>query len=404
MLFSLLALFINIGFKVFLSQNVDKDSLALFFTAIDIFSLSLLILVGFRSSMVVTYAKTKQDAKVLNIFRAILVVFVLFSWALIIPFLKHEVGIDIHYWYLVSTLLSMALWTYLSNQISMYRLYKLINYSIILEPLFGVFWFLFAWILFSVEGFHALFISAIMGSFSLSFFLSYSKTRSLIKEPPFKLEKLDTQMKLFLKNSFVSTLEFGSGIVIVYLCAILLLNYHTQSDLGDFQVVVKPILIGLISVFVYPIFKIFLPEFSKLVAAKDMQKLRDLRRWNLNFIATTNLILIVIFILFGKSLILFLFGDEYINAYFMLGHLVFFFSFIALNAVEISTLKAFGAFTETLLVRLLGAIFFVVVFFVLRFFDLGTTDVVMALSLTYFFMFVLSYFLAKKYLKKHLAH
>ncbi len=94
---SLVSIILNFTFKVITANVILKSSLTLYFTTIDIFTLTLLILVGFRSSMVVTFAQIKNPQMIVNIFRGVLIFIVLTVWAFIIPFLKHKMGVDIHY-------------------------------------------------------------------------------------------------------------------------------------------------------------------------------------------------------------------------------------------------------------------------------------------------------------------
>ncbi len=69
LIFTSIAIIINFTFKTLAAKLITKEELGLFFTTIDIFSFTLLILVGFRSSMVVCFAKTKDDINIINIFR-----------------------------------------------------------------------------------------------------------------------------------------------------------------------------------------------------------------------------------------------------------------------------------------------------------------------------------------------
>ena len=68
---ALFSVLLSFGLKVYLATIIGKESLALYYTAIDIFSFSLLVLIGFRSSMVVSYSKPKED-EALSISSAIL--------------------------------------------------------------------------------------------------------------------------------------------------------------------------------------------------------------------------------------------------------------------------------------------------------------------------------------------
>lgn len=103
---ALFSVLLGFGLKVYLATIIDKNLLAYYYTAIDIFSFSLLVLIGFRSSMVITYNQIKEDGSIINIFRYFLLIVILASWGFILPYVKHNIGIDIDYWYLVSTILS----------------------------------------------------------------------------------------------------------------------------------------------------------------------------------------------------------------------------------------------------------------------------------------------------------
>ena len=105
LLFTSIGIVLNFIFKSLAAKLIDKEELGIFFTAIDVFSLTLLILVGFRSSMVVSFAKTKDDINITNIFRYFLFFIVFVSWLMVIPYLKHKMGVNIHYWYLVFLML-----------------------------------------------------------------------------------------------------------------------------------------------------------------------------------------------------------------------------------------------------------------------------------------------------------
>ncbi len=393
------ALVIGVGYKVWTASLIERETLALFFTAMDIFALSLVILVGFRSSMVVSYARTKDDLHILNIFRFILFGAVLLAWGAVIPYLKHILGVNVDYWYLVAALLAMGLWTYLGNQLAMYRLYGAINKATFLEPTLALGWFAVAWYAAEVRGMQALFIGTVMGSLSLSIYLLYMKFCHKVKEPPLLLEMPDPDMRTFLRNSVISTVEFGSGIVMIYLAVILLLNFHGREELGDFQVVVKPVLMGLIALFVFPVFRFFLPELSRLIGERDMAGITALRTWYVKFAAASGMVLVLFFIVFGQRFVDTLFPPEYGAAYLMLVHLVLFFPFVMLNALQLAFIKAAGHFMQALAVRVSGVIVFAGAFFILRIFSDSVVDVVMGLSLGYFGMFLLSLTLERRVMR-----
>lgn len=132
---SLASISVGFLFKLWLAQWVAKADLALYHTVIDIISLSLILMTGFRSSMVVTYSQTKQDVDITNIFRYSLIAMVLLTWGLVLPYIKHKLQLNVEYFQLVGIILSMGLKVYFTNQIAMYRLYAISNRVTWLEPL-----------------------------------------------------------------------------------------------------------------------------------------------------------------------------------------------------------------------------------------------------------------------------
>ena len=392
---SFLALVVNLGTKAWLATLIDREALALFFTALDIFALSLLILVGFRSSMTVAYTQTQDDLRIINLFRGVLLAAILFTWALSIPYLKHRLGVNIHYWYLVSLLLATGLKTYLGNQLGMYRMYRAINQSTYLEPLFILIWFVIAWYGSDLRGLHSLFVATIMGSLTLSLYLFWLKYRHHIAEPPIRLVQTDAIMQRFLRQSVISTVEFGSGIVMMYLAVLLLLKYHDTAVLGNFQVVVKPVLMGLITLMVLPVFRFFLPELSKAWQQEDMETIHRLRRWHSRLSLAISTAVTLLFIVAGAKAIALLFPAPYRDAYRMLLPLILFFPFIMLNAFQLALVKATGRFAQALFIRLSGIGFFLLFFYILRLFTQSYSAVIMALALGYMGMWLLSTLLVR---------
>jgi O-antigen/teichoic acid export membrane protein len=397
---TLISVFLNFGFKIFVARVIDKEILALYFTAIDIFTITLIIFVGFRSSMVVSFAKFKDDRAILNIFRVVIVIAALLSWSFVIPYLKHTIGIDINYWYLVATVLALATYTYLGNQIAMYRLYPIINSVTFLEPIFLIAWFVIAFYLSGVQGIKPLFIATIMSSLSLSLFIYFMRSKD-IKTVPFSKVDLTQNMKTFMKNSAISTIEFGSGIMMMYLSVVFMLEYFSKDELGDFQVVSKPIFMYMIMLFVFPIFRFVLPELSKLLADNRLDDVRGLKNWILRYALIVSALFIVISVLYARDIIATMFDYSYHNAYIMIVHLSFFFIFVILNAYQIAFIKASGDFMSALLIRLSGLVALVVIFYGIYYlYEKSVIAVILALIGGYVMMFGISFFVERRILKK----
>lgn len=397
---SLISICLNFFFKILTAHYIDKSELTLYFTAIDIFTLTLLVLVGFRSSMVVTFAHFKDDKMIINIFRTVLAVVVLAVWALVIPFLKHKVGVDIDYWYLVATVIALSLNLYYSNIVAMYRLYPIINKTTVLDPLLLLAWFSFSYFIVGVKGIQPLFIATIMSTFMLSVYIYVKKNKSF-PDVSFQKPILDENALKFIKNSAISTVEFGSGIVLLYTAVFLMMRHYSLNELGNFQVVSKPILSYMIMLFVFPIFRFVLPELSKLIAKQHYTEIFRIRNWILKYALIVSGSFIVLSLFFSQDIINLLFPVEYTGASLMIEHLSFFFIFLILNAYQIALIKASGRFLSALFIRISGVVTLLVAFyFIYHFYSENIMSIIVALDASYLVMFCISFVIERKILKE----
>lgn len=396
---SIFSIVLNFAFKIITSHLIEKSELALYFTAVDIFTLTLLVLVGFRSSMVVAFAQLKNPQMIVNIFRGVVVVMALLVWAFVIPYLKHKVGVHVHYWYLVATVLSMSFSLYLANLLAMYRFYSTINHISILEPMMVLVWFLIAYYGFDLRSVQPLFIATVMSSLGISVYIYNSRKKDfpnvLIRQPLF-----DAQAIKFLKNSVISTIEFGSGIVLLYMVVVILMRYYTTSELGDFQVVTKPIFSYMVMIFVFPIFRFVLPELSKLIAQKDIAQIIQIRKWILKYALGVGGVFVLFSFFVSDLMVEALFPTEYANASLMIKHVSLFFVFLILNSYQVAFIKASGAFLSALFIRILGVVSLLGIFyFIYNFYSTNVISVIVALVSSYVVMFAVSFFLERKILR-----
>ena len=398
---SLFSVVLGFGLKIYLATIMIKSDLALYYTAIDIFSFSLLILIGFRSSMVVTFNKIKEDNGIINIFRYFIFGALFISWAFVLPYVKHHFDLSINYWYLVATIISMSLYLYLSNQLTMYRLYSIMNKTSFLEPVLSVVWFALAFYISGVKGIQALFIMSIMSSLSLSLYIYINKMNKS-KEPVIKRVILDEDMRNFIKKSLISTLEFSSGMILIYLSVFFFNHYYSVDEVGDFQVVTKPMLMYMITLFVFPVFRFLLPELSKLYYKKEKEDILKLKKWFYRFAFIVSAMFVVLIYLFGETLISFIFPQQYSGAYLYLSHLSFFFIFIMLNAYQIAFIKASGAFNLALYIRLSGLVFFIGAFYITKHYSESSIAVIFGLDIAYLGMFLFSWLVERNILKRQI--
>ncbi|WP_295421985.1 hypothetical protein [Sulfurovum sp.] len=98
----------------------------------------------------------------------------------------------------------------------------------------------------------------------------------------------------------------------------------------------------------------------------------------------------------GEQIITLVFPANYAGAYLYLGHLSFFFVFIMLNAYQVAFIKASGAFGYALLIRLSGLGFFILFFYVTKYFSSSSISVIFGLAMAYLGMFLLSWVIERK--------
>ncbi|MCG7585360.1 lipopolysaccharide biosynthesis protein [Photobacterium sp. OFAV2-7] len=382
---------ISVGFlfKIWLAQWVPKGDLALFNSVVDIISLSLILMTGFRSSMVVSYSQTQNDRDIINIFRFSLIVMVLITWGLVIPYIKHELHIDVGYLELVGVIFSMGLKVYFTNLVAMYRLYSISNKVTWLEPVGNVVLFLLCYYVLRLEALSSLFYSMSLSSLGMAAFM-YIRRRKEIATRPLATVQLDPALISYVKKSFTASLEAGASILMIYITVLLTISYFSIDELGDFQVIVRPVFTYMTMLFVFPIYRFVLPELAVCVRKGQHDQIKAIRRWVFKVAGLVSAVFFVTMLLWGEHIVLWVFPAEYKSAVPVLFHFSIFFIFMMLNAYQLAYIKAHGNFTQSLFIRLSGIITLVGAFYLLSLFTTNVVAIIVALGLGYLMMFLLS--------------
>lgn len=392
---TLISIAIGFTFKIWLAGWVAKADLALFHTVVDIISLSMILMTGFRSSMVVTYSQTKNDIDIINIFRFALIFVVLMTWGGVIPYIKHSLDIGVEYLQLVGIIFGLGLKLYFTNLVAMYRLYDITNRTTWLDPALNVALFLFAYYIAGFSALTALFYGLTISSLITALYM-YISRRKEISTLPIKPVQLNSDMYGYVKKSFTATLEAGASILMIYIAVLLTIRYFSVDELGDFQVVVRPVFTYMTMLFVFPIYRFVLPELSVKVRNGEFSEIQLIRRWvfKLSFIVSGAFFLTML--LFGSNLVEALFPAEYVGATPVLFHFSIFFIFMMLNAYQLAYIKANGHFKTSLFIRLTGIATLVVMFYVISAFTDNVVAIIIALCSGYLMMFILSSFKEKQ--------
>jgi O-antigen/teichoic acid export membrane protein len=178
----------------------------------------------------------------------------------------------------------------------------------------------------------------------------------------------------------------------VYLLVFLIIQYFSIDDLGDFQVVVRPIFMYLTLLFVFPIYRFALPEISVCLKNRDYHQIKLIKTWIIKLSCAVSGTFAILMIICGKRIVMFIFPNQYESAVPLLLSFSLFYIFIMLNAYQLSFKKAVGSFTQSLVIRLTGIISLIFSFFILRSIDDSIIIVIYAWGIGVIVMFIISSF------------
>lgn len=396
--FTLSSIVLSLYYKNIVTGIFGKGELAVFFTALDIVGVFMLLFIGFRSSLSVAMARGANEADLLNIFR-IAITTVAAVGSIIGYFILVTIYAPMSFWTVLWLFVAFGAYIYLSNQLTMYRLYRQINYSTVIEQLFAVAFFALFYFVLHLHSFTMLFVSFVSSLLGVSLYIYLSKSKEH-KEPSIYIPKMTDNNKTFIKNSFLSSLEFVFGVLMLYFAVVAVTRYMSLEELGDFQVVVKAFFMYLITLFVFPIVRFFIPELSRMAINNDMAAIGRLTRFSYIYASSVTLFCTAAFILFGKWLIEFLFGDTYVSAYIPFCILAPAIFFVTMNTYQISVLKAFNRFVISTSVRAVGSLSFVLYFAPFDKLVGGLTGISLTLLSAYATMFIVSMYFSTKEMKK----
>lgn len=394
--FSFVAIAINFWFKSYLAQSFQKIELGIYYTLIDIISMFMIVFVGARASMVVEFAKTKNDFLILNAFRIGLFITFCVASIFLVLFYDRFFEVTLNPILVVLFVLSQAFYIYFFNQLGMRKLYKLTNFITIFEPISIIFAF-FILKFFIGLSFAQLIISTIFDMIILAFVM---KVASNASEPKFDIQILkDPEAKLFIKNSLLASLEFFVGMLSIYFAVFFFAKYFDAEKLADFQVIIKTIYFYFLTIFVFPIFKFVFPEVSSFVAKKEFEAVKKITNQIFVYSFAVTFLGVSLIYFYGDFMILEFFGAAYLGASWLLKITSIAFLFVLLGGYFTSTLKSFGFFKQTLTTRIAGLLSFVACFYLLNFINSNPANVIYAFIVGHFVIFSNLFIVYLKFMK-----
>ena len=343
--------------------------------------------------MTVAYQKTRDANHITAIFLSILIASVLFS-VLFLAYPIHlfvDSAVPMHY--IAMIFLALGCYTYYSNRLAMFRLYKSINAISLLEsPLLIASFFTLHY--FGMDILESLIFAVISQNIIMSLYIKIAN-KAVLKEPSLKNLVFDTHTKEYLKNSAMSSAEFVFGITFIYLGIFCTKLYFGLHELALYQVVIKPIFMYGIMLFVFPVVKFIFPELSVLVPNQEWSEITKLKEWLSKYALLATLTLSIGIFMIGGSGIELLFGEQYKDALVPLIIILLALYFAVMNAFYISLLKANGRFLHSLLVRSSSVVFFCFIFFLLQSIKSNFINITIAIAASYACVNLLSILILK---------
>ncbi|WOT05820.1 lipopolysaccharide biosynthesis protein [Shewanella youngdeokensis] len=397
---TLASLSLGLAFKIWLAQWVAKSDLALYHSVVDIVSLSLIFLSGFRASMVVNFTQTKNAKDITNVFRYAMILMVLLTWGLVLPYIKHQLDMDVEYIQLVGLIFGVSLKVYFNSQIGMYRLYHIANRVIWIEPLTQISLFLTCYYVLQQTAISSLFYSLILSALTVAVYM-FIQRRKEIATTPLAPIHLDPQTLNFVKKSLMSSLDVGASILMTYITVLLTIGYFTIDELGDFQVVVRPMLMYMTLLFIFPVYRYLLPEIAQCLSRGEHDQIAKIRRWFYRFAFAISSVFLCVMIFFSDEIVSFVFPITYVTAAPVLMHFSLFFGVMMLNAFQVAYIKAHGHFMQSLSIRVAGIVTLLCMFYVFQLITDNVVAVILAMGAGYVVMFGISSVMEYRLLQQH---
>lgn len=385
--------------RVYLSRRFTKADLTIYFTLIDALGWMALLFSGFKDALgrIFNIADNKQIV-IRDMFIAAAVVWITLSIS-IIPYL-HKVYLpnalpdyDLNIIEVEAVFVLLVTNLILSYVLLVNRVYHVISALDFVRGLLFVACFFALYFTVSLHsGYQYLIKSTVLLNIFLFFWQLWCIARYTPMFTPLKLMRIRGQpdrkkKKDFYIFSILSSTEYASASVYVYLSSFMILSMYSQAQLADFQIVARPIYMALIAIFSFPIFRFMFPEFSLIAAKLDIPKIKNIKKKFINICMVFGFIVITGTWLSSKTLLGLIFPVEYIEAADMLNILIIGLPFVVYTAFAFAIIKATGGFKYTLIIRLAGAMSFFAALYVFQLWG-GVFSVIYAMLVSVLVMFI----------------
>ena len=389
----------------FLAHNVQEIDLIKYFTLIDVITILSMITVGFKDTLIRAIG-IYGDSFSLYFFQKIGIFFIIF-FVLLLPIAMYLISLSSisSFGYRLYVVEFMMLFfivnLFITHFLLAFRKYQPVSYFEFLKGfLFVVCFFVFFYLFNDLDIFIILVSSFIISNVLIFIWLFpslkniYGEVINLNKPNTYFID--DERKAVILKSFSFSSLEYLSSSSIIYLSSVFMLILYGNSNVGDFQVVTRPIYLALITVFSYPIFRFLFPEFVKLLQERNLNQIKKIKKTLNFFISIGSLIIIFLCWGFSEMFVSKVFPEEYLNSYQYLNILVLALPFVVLTSVLFALIKSLQHFEATFIIRFFGLISFVLSLMILYLFDFNEISIVYSMVSSAIIMFICSYFYEKR--------
>ena len=389
MLLSVGVIVINFIFKIYLSYQIEKDIVGVFYTFLDVISVAALFFTGYKDSMIKLFSEGNFLVVKAYIYRNYSLLTLIF---IPILYLLYEKSVELFNVYL---LLLFFVLTQISNYYSYFNVAHQNYNSMLFEKTVKAIALISSFTLYVefLDTVLALILAYITQLLAHISYL-YLTSANIFFIKPIKTKK-EIYSK-FLRNYKLATVTSFFGSISIYLSSIVMLYlYQDNKLLADYQVVVKSIFFALVVVFVHPIAAYTFPELSKLIAKKEYQEViridKKLKKYLFFFMAV-----IFISLPLTKYVISFVFPDEYKNSFTMLNMMLPMLPFIIYTSFSINILKSFNRFELVLYIRMIGTFLFFFSIILLHILNFDARNIIYSLDISFFSMFIFANYYKKK--------
>jgi len=168
--------------------------------------------------------------------------------------------------------------------------------------------------------------------------------------------------------------------------------------------VVRPIIVYLTLLFVFPIYRFVLPELAVCVRSGDAQQIKQIKYWVYKMAIIVSSSFFILMLFFSHEIVTLIFPLQYAKSAPVLMHFSMFFIFMMLNAYQLAFIKAHSLFTQSLMIRGSGILALIISYYLYTRITDNVVAVILALGTGYLLMFLLSSLVEKRIinrLKKH---